>query len=300
MLAFSGHTSAAIFDAILHKAPIPPRRLNPNLPQELERIIAKLLEKDRDLRYQVAGEVRADLKRLKRDTASARTPAATSVAAMPVATPAPGSLRLWIVQEARQRKLGAGVISLLVLLVVGAAAYRIYALLHRSPKVPFQSMNISKLTDTGHASMAAISPDGKYAVHVASENGQQSLWIRHISTGSNTQIVPPMEANYIGVTFAPDGDYIYFDRVEKNRPSIGQLYRIPVLGGTPRLLVTDVDSPISFAPDDKRSRRWGRYDPCFRSASKVWWQDPLQSRWPGLDLFSNRRSRRLQSLGAAS
>src|SRR6202041_3787125 len=70
--AFPGNTSAVIFDSILNRTPVAPSTLNPNLPPKLEEIIGKSLEKDRDLRYQTAAELRGDLKRLKRDTDSSR------------------------------------------------------------------------------------------------------------------------------------------------------------------------------------------------------------------------------------
>jgi serine/threonine protein kinase/tetratricopeptide (TPR) repeat protein len=91
---FQGNTTAVIFESILNKTPVPPLKLNPNLPGELERIIGKALEKDREVRYQIASELRADLKRLKRDTDSGHTAA---VAPLPASKP---SRRGWILVAA--------------------------------------------------------------------------------------------------------------------------------------------------------------------------------------------------------
>jgi serine/threonine protein kinase len=242
-LPFTGATTAGVFDAIIHKTPASLLQLNPGLPPELERIVFKQLEKDRDLRYQTAAELRSDLKRLKRDLDSGsamRVPAASSsrsVAAAPASS---------------KSRLGLGAILVVVLLVVASASYGVYALLHRAGPAPFQTMNMTKLTDSGNAFMAAISPDGKYVVHVVEESGLQSLWMRHIPTNSVTQIQAPSETRYVGLTFSPDGNYIYSVRREKDRPGVGLVYQIPVLGGTPRLILAGVDESISLSPDGRR------------------------------------------------
>ena len=254
-LPFSGSTAAVIFNAILERDPVPAVQLNPHLPPKLQEIIDKLLEKDRDLRYQSAADLRGDLKRLKRDTESGRKPAHTqssaSIAAPPKEAPAvsPRSSGSAVAAVARRNKLGAGFATLIGLVVLAAAAYGIYALLNRKRPVPFENISITKVTDTGKAALVAISPDGKYILNVVRDAGNESLWLRNLPTNSDTQVIPPAEVNYAHLSFSPDGNYIYFARSEPGSTELKYLYRAPVLGGTPHKLVTDIDSNITFSPD---------------------------------------------------
>ena len=119
--------------------------------------------------------------------------------------------------------------------------------------MPFQTMRMEKLTNSGNVTLATVSADGQYVFNVHNEGaGQQSLWMRHIATGSNKEILPAAECNYTGMTFSPDGSYLYFLRIEPQRPNIGVLYKIPVLGGTPQKLIDDVDSAVTFSPDGQQ------------------------------------------------
>ncbi|HUA16508.1 MAG TPA: protein kinase [Verrucomicrobiae bacterium] len=252
-LPFRGETSALIFNSILERAPTPALRLNPNLPAKLEDVINRALEKDRELRYQSAKEMRAELMRLKRDTDSSRQiPVATdagpaSSAAIPAAAQASSSSA--VVAAAKQHRFGLGLAGVVAILLIAAAGYGIYALFSHPRTAAFQNFTVNKLTSTGKASLVAISPDAKYILNVMDDNGQQSLWLRNIPTNSDTQVVPPASVVYIGVQFSRDGNYLYFVRSEIGSRSLKYLYRAPVLGGTPQKLVTDIDSNISFSPD---------------------------------------------------
>jgi eukaryotic-like serine/threonine-protein kinase len=267
-LPFQGETSAIIFDAILNRDPVSPVRLNPQLPAKVEDLINKLLEKDRELRYQSAAEVRSDLKRLKRDTESGRSVASSGSdsaqpssatagqgkeAAPATATSSSGSSSL--ATAAREHKTGLGVITAVALVLLAAAAFGVYSLFFSNRSVPFQSIKISKVSGTHGARLGAMSPDGKYLAYVLNEEGNESLWLRHMATESNVQIVKAEHVHYEAMCFSPDGSYIYFTHSELASGPESQdydLYRTPVLGGNPQVLIKDIDSTPSFSPDGQR------------------------------------------------
>jgi serine/threonine protein kinase len=281
-LPFRGESSGVIQREILDSSPVAAVRMNPDLPVELERIINKSLEKDRDLRYQHAADLRADLKRLKRETESSRSaaPSRTDASldgssaassgpntASPMSgvahTPGSGTAQSAhsesgksssssaVVAAAKQHKFGMAGGALAGLAVLAAAGFGVYSMLHRVAPTPFQNFTITQVTNSSRAVVAGISPDAKYVLTVMNDKGLNSLWLRNVATGSDTQVVPP-SATIPSVAFSPDGDYIYYRKAENAIASVFNIYRAPVLGGTPKAVVQDVDSAVTFSPDGRR------------------------------------------------
>jgi serine/threonine protein kinase/Tol biopolymer transport system component len=250
-LPHSGATSAAIFDSILHKAPVAPTRLNPVLPGDLERIIHKALEKDRGLRYQHASDLRADLQRLRRDTDSGWA-ADVAVRKKGAVAGTQTSSSSVVVAAAREHKIWLAVGATIALVLLAAAGYGVYSLLNANRVAPFEDFTVTRVTNNGKTIATAISPDGKYMLSVVEDNGKESLWLRHVATNSDTQVIAPSDDFYQTPAFSPDGGYIYFRKAADRAHTVFNLLRAPVLGGTDKIIIRDIDTGIAFSPDGKR------------------------------------------------
>ena len=245
-LPFLGNTSAEIFGAILHQAPAPPVQLNPQLPPELERIINKALEKDRELRSQTAAELRADLRRLKRDTDSGRSAAGAGLvpALSPTdAVPVPAGHPQGVPLRHRWPLWLAGSLALI------AVSGLVWFLTHRAP-TPRPELTERQLTANpleDYVMTAAISQDGKYIAY----NDQTGLYLRSVVSGethavSLTAGFSKMLGPGNGLAWFPDGESLLAD---VNNPEPYALWVIRLLGeAQPQLLYRNGILP-AISPD---------------------------------------------------
>ncbi len=284
--AFAGPTSAVISAAILHQTPVAPRQIRAALPARLEDVILKTLEKDPDVRCQSASELRADLKRLKRDVdsdraeqvqreqeasgglepAAARKPDATPgaghsgphSATVPSSHAAASSDAQMVAGLVKRHRSGVaiGVVVIALAVVVG-----LYVLWPRgTPRVPASltsvaDLEVVRLTTSGNASAPAISPDGKYVAYSQPDGKDAGVWIRQTATSSNVQIVPP--GPFLGgiyrpaVTVTPDGSFVDVVRLEDDGKFSSALWRVPFLGGTPKRVLDEIASPVGWSADGR-------------------------------------------------
>ena len=257
---FRGNSNADVIVTVLEKEPSPVTDYLSDGPPLLADIIHKTLAKDKGERYRTVNDLQVDLKLLSEElhgeprwreqqTLQLRPGVSGSRASKDVS--ARSASRGSVTQAVSEHRwLVPG---LFVALAVLLGSYGVYRLLRTaSPppaKVsPYQDATLTKLGDTGRATDGVISPDGKYIVYSMDDGGKQSLWLRQVIGGTGVLIIPAGDVRYSGMTFSPDSNYIYYVAFEKDA-NVGRLFRIPLLGVTPKKIIEDVDAPVSFSPD---------------------------------------------------
>ncbi len=245
---FSGDTSGLIFDSILNRAPTSPVRLNPDMPAELEHIINKALEKDRDIRCQSAAELRADIKRLKRNTESRQHGSAATV-------PETGVYRK---SSARRGTLiFASVLTLLV--AVAGTGFWLWKGKEPSPRGPLKETQFTYNSAENLVMGSAISPDGKYIVYT----DPKGLHLGVVDTGETHDIPLPedIRGRVNTASWFPDGQRLIIEAGSDREGYV--LWLSSIFGGAPQKLrthsltaaVSPRDSSIAFV-SGKRNELW--------------------------------------------
>ena len=215
-LPFRGDTSGVITESILNRAPVAPVRLNPEVSPKLEEIITKALEKDRDLRCQSAAEIRADLKRLQRDTDSGRISSPVRGEVQPSANPT--------------RKRYAVLAAAITLLAAAVAAYHFWPR-SNPPSSPAKITQISQWDKPMDS--ASISPDGHAVAFVSPVRGVAQVFLMLTSGGEPLQLTNDQGEKIVNA-FSRDGKEIYFTRLLGR----DEVWAVPTLGGAPRRVLS--------------------------------------------------------------
>ncbi len=233
-LAFRGESSGVILKAILDTTPTAPVRLNPDVPADLERIILKALEKDRNLRYQHAAEMRADLERLKRDSSSG-IHSATSM-----------SGRASREQQSPWRRILVGLASAFL---TTAVIMSIVLFFHAGKSATSGSKEWKQLTFfTDSVVYPALSPDGRMLAFIRGEGsffGRGELYLKMLPDGDPVQLTHD-DKEKLSPAFSPDGSRIAYSVVEP-----WETWQISVLGGQPQLLLPN-SSSVTWIDGGKR------------------------------------------------
>ena len=227
-LPFRGDTSAAIFDSLLNKNPVPPLRLNPDLPPDLERIVSKALEKDREVRYQSATELRVDLKRLKRDTSTGKMPAATGPA------PATGVKSRWPWAFAGFLVIGA----------LGAAFFWL-----RTPLPPPRVVAASQITHDGFSKVELLTDGSR--LYVTESSGGNNVLAQVSATGGETSVIPTTFPNVDLLDISPDHSQLLTGSFIGTEPE-APFWTVPLPSGAPRRLADVAGHGGAWSPDGRR------------------------------------------------
>ena len=225
---FRGETSAMICEAIVNRAPVAPVRLNPDLPPEMERIINKSLEKDRELRYHSAADVETDLRRLRRDTDSGRTAVSTIAIAPEDRKPA----NPWMKR---------GAVAVLLILVAGIALW-----LLRPPLPAPKITGVKQITSDGEPKFGFVSDGSR--LYISEYVGSQLKIVEvSVNGGETAPVEIPLE-NPFALDVSPDGSELL---VGRGSPAGTGYWSVPIPAGSPRRLGDFVAGSASWGPDGR-------------------------------------------------
>ena len=257
----SGKSTATIHKAILEDTPPPPSEVVPSLPERLDQIVGKALEKDRELRYQGAADLRADLNRLKRDMTSGKVTATSNGAALEAEAAAPSVTETHLTippKERLSRRQWVWVLSGCAAVIVFAALMIVWRLWERDYfwRNPLASARVERLTDSERDEFdAAVSADGRFAIFSSDRSGQPDVWLTQIGTGEFVNIskgeVPHLVLNNPTIRragFSGDGSQIWAAEQVSDRPSRERTWIVPAIGGTFRPFLEEGIEP-AWSPD---------------------------------------------------
>ncbi|MBM4161696.1 MAG: DUF5050 domain-containing protein [Ignavibacteria bacterium] len=248
-LPFRGEHEAAMMYSILNEEPAPLQKYLPDVSPELVHIVITALEKDPNDRYQSAADMVRDLRRVQKKTSRVVRPQPTEAMKAGIETPPIPAEPSVVAPKRRLPRVVWVAVATVALIIIAVSLYLLFRPLEMT--TPSPAMKLSRLTATGNVNNVVISPDQRFIVYSQREKGKQSLWMRQIATASTIQILPPAEVFYQGLTLSKDGNYLYYVVYQVGSPR-SSLYKVPLLGGTSRKLLDDVQSAISLSPDEKQ------------------------------------------------
>jgi Tol biopolymer transport system component len=244
---FVADSAVETMHRILHDKPVPIEERNPKAPAELRRVIRRCLAKNPDQRVQSMKDVALELREIvdEWDSLSASGPSDSTIVGASGAL-ASRSKPTPMVAIA----IGVGLVAIASL---GVAFWATRTRGKDDTPQPFQTMKMSTQTSRGDVTEAALSLDGRYLAYLTGEIGKTSVRVRQVATGSDVEVVPSEEGLFQGLSFTPDGNYLFYLKRRRDAPAYSALMQVPSLGGASRERAFDVDSRASFSPDGKRA-----------------------------------------------
>ncbi len=242
---FVAESNVETMHKILHDKPAPVEELNKEAPAELRRLIRRCLAKNPEQRLQSAKDLAIELREIVDEYEELSAAGSSGSGSSALGAP---------LQAGRRRIPPAAVIAggLIVAAAIVGGVLLFQRGGDRNAGGTATPLKISTVTSRGLANGCALSPDGRYLGYSLAMGGQGTLWMRQVATGSDVQILAPEKSIPTGLTFTPDGNYLYYLSGDPDRDGYTALFEVPTLGGTPRKRAYDVDSRVTFSPDGKQ------------------------------------------------